>query len=182
MPPRQQPWPTIWLLTDERMGERLWEAIDRLPAQNAGILVRHYSLDEGPRRELAARIAGICSERGITLAIAGDPRLAAEVGAELVHNPSAPTDLPFSRSVHSIEEALSARRGGAALVFVSPVFATRSHPGRRPLSRSEAVHIARAAHVPAIALGGMNARKFELRWRGAFYGWAGIAAWLDDVA
>lgn len=182
MPPRQQPWPTIWLITDERMGERLWQAIERLPVQDAGIVFRHYSLSGRARRELAARIAGICRQRGITLAVAGDPKLAAEVGADLVHNPSAPTELPFSRSVHSADEAESARRDGAALVFVSPVRATRSHPGQRPLSRSEAVHIAGVAQVPAIALGGMNARSFRRRFQGHFYGWAGIDVWLNDDA
>lgn len=182
MPPRQQPWPTIWLITDERMGEQLWEAIDRLPAQDSGILVRHYSLSGAARPELVTRIAGICRERGITLAVAGDPQLAADVGASLVHNPSGPTELPFSRSVHSVEEAESARRDGAALVFVSPVRATRSHPGQRPLSRSEAVQIAGVAQVPAIALGGVDARSFRRRFQGQFYGWAGIDAWLNDDA
>ncbi len=178
MPPRQQPWPTIWLITDERVGEQLWKAIDRLPTQYAGILVRHCSLSDAARRVLAIRIAGICRERGITLAVARDPDLATEVGADLLHNPSAPTDLPFSRSVHSIDEAQSARRDGAALVFVSPVCATRSHPGQRPLGQAEAARIACVAEVPAIALGGMTASKFEKR-RGDFHGWAGIDAWLS---
>ena len=31
-----------WLMTDERMGERLWEAIDRLPSGSGGIVFRHY--------------------------------------------------------------------------------------------------------------------------------------------
>ena len=42
MTDRQRPWPRAWLMTDERMGERLWEAIDRLPVKHSGIVFRHY--------------------------------------------------------------------------------------------------------------------------------------------
>jgi thiamine-phosphate pyrophosphorylase len=66
------------------------------------------------------------------------------------------------------------------LVFVSPVYSTRSHPGRKPLSRSLALRIAKAAGVPAIALGGMNSLKSARLEREGFYGWAGIDAWLGE--
>ncbi len=177
MPPRQKPWPTQWLITDERMGEQLWDAIGRLDARD-GIVLRHYRLDGAARRELADALAKVCRQRGIMLAVAGDSSLATDVRADLVHNSSAPTGTPFSRSVHSVDEAEAARRAGAALVFVSPVNSTRSHPGQEPLSRAQAIRIARVAQVPAIALGGMDPRKFKLRFADDFYGWAGIDAWL----
>jgi thiamine-phosphate pyrophosphorylase len=63
---------------------------------------------------------------------------------------------------------------------VSPVHSTRSHPGQAPLGPAKALRIARAAGVPAIALGGMDAHKFA-RLEG-FHGWAGIDAWLGDEA
>jgi len=63
------------------------------------------------------------------------------------------------------------------LLSVSPIHATRSHPGQRPLGEAAAVEIAKAAGVPAIALGGMTERRFE-GVAGAFHGWAGIDAWL----
>jgi thiamine-phosphate pyrophosphorylase len=61
---------------------------------------------------------------------------------------------------------------------VSPVHETRSHPGRKPLGPELAIEIARAAGIPAIALGGMNAQNFTPLEREGFYGWAGIDAWL----
>ena len=177
---RQRPLPRAWLMTDERMGERLWEAIDRLPIKHAGIVFRHYRSPPDVRAALAGRIADICRRRGLTLAIAADSDLARSLSADLVHNPiEVPTGLPFSRAVHSIDEAAVAKADGAALVFVSPIYPTSSHPGRRPLYRPLASRIAKAGGAPAIALGGMNALKFARLEREGFYGWAGIDAWLN---
>ena len=178
---RQRDWPRAWLMTDERMGERLLTAIDRLP-KHSGIVLRHYSLAQDVRATLARRIADLCHRRSLVLAVAGNQDLAAAVGADLVHNPpEPPLRLPFSRSVHSVDEANAARSAGAALVFVSPVYPTRSHPGEKALGRPLARQIALAAGVPAIALGGMDALKFARLQRDGFYGWAGIDAWLGDA-
>ena len=173
---RHHLWPTTWLMTDERMGDRLWGAVARLP-DGAGIVFRHYSLPSEARTAMAARLAAVAEQRGITLAVARDGELAKRLGAKLVHNP-APRDsgLSFSVSLHSVEEANAAK--GAALAFVSPVFATSSHPERKPLGPTGAGEIARAAGVPAIALGGMDALKFAQLEHEGFYGWAGIDAWL----
>jgi thiamine-phosphate pyrophosphorylase len=113
------------------------------------------------------------------LGVAGDADLAAEVGAQLVHNPRAnPRHLPFSRSAHSRAGALTACRAGASLIFLSPIYETRSHPGRAAMARQLAAQIVAGCAVPVIALGGMNrARIAELEDVG-FYGWAGIDAWL----
>ena len=182
MTARQRDWPRAWLMTDERMGDRLWTAIDRMPIKHSGIVFRHYSLAEDVRGVLARRVADICHRRSMTLAVAGDEELAVTVGAELVHNPhEPPLRLPFSRSVHSIHEAEAARAAQAAIVFVSPIYPTRSHPGEKTLGRPLARRIAEAAGVPAIALGGMDALKFARVQREGFYGWAGIDAWLGDA-
>lgn len=179
MKARQQSWPKMWLMTDERMGDRLWNALDRLPCGEAGIVFRHYSLAPDVRGELAVKVAGLARARELTVGIAGDVDLADHVAADLVHNPARPARaLPFSRSVHNAAEAEMASRLGAALVFVSPVFATGSHPGQQPLGISQAAALARAARVPAIALGGVNERNFPMLGEAGFYGWAGIDAWL----
>ena len=176
---RQTGWPHCWLMTDERMGDRLWAAIDRLPIGDGGVVVRHYQLGHAERTALAERIAGLCRRRGLMLAIARDEELARQLGAQLVHHPDViPDDLPFSRPVHSLAEAEQARIEGAALVFVSPLHATRSHPEAKPLTRDMAKKIVRAAGCPAIALGGMDARKFVRAQKNGFYGWAAIDAWI----
>ena len=179
---RQRDWPRAWLMTDERMGDRLWGAIDRMPIENSGIVFRHYSLAKDVRAIFARRVADICHRRSMALAVARDEELAVTVGADLVHNPPAPPlRLPFSRSVHSIDEAEAARAAQVAIVFVSPIYPTQSHPGEMALGRPLARRIAEAAGVPAIALGGMDALKFARVQREGFYGWAGIDAWLGDA-
>ena len=166
-------------MTDERMGDLLWSSIDRLPGNDAGIVFRHYSRPPEAREQLARRVADIAKRRGFTLAIAGDTDLAVRLGADLVHNPTElPCPLPFSLAVHNVEEAEAARADGAALVFVSPIHPTSSHPEVKPLGKPLALRIAKTAGVPAIALGGMNARKFAGLRRDGFYGWAGIDAWI----
>jgi len=165
-------------MTDERLESRLWEAIDRLPDGQSGIVFRHYATPAEDRRTLARDIAAACRSRAIALAIARDCVLAAELGAALVHNPDGPSALPISMAVHDMADAARARDRGAALIFVSPVHATRSHPGRQPLGPTHAEEIARSAGVPAIALGGMDEHAFAALSAGAFHGWAGIDAWL----
>ena len=175
----QPPWPRDWLMTDERMGERLWDAIGRVPAGSGGIVYRHHSLAPAERLELGIRLAALAQVRKLTLAVARDPLLAKQLGADLVHNPLEPAELPFSVAVHDEREALAAREAGADLVFISPVFQTRSHPGATALGADRASQLAAIAGCPAIALGGMTFGKYwELG--PAFHGWAGIDAWLEN--
>ena len=175
----RQTWPHCWLMSDERMGDRLWEAIDRLPVGDGGVVVRHYSLASAERASLAGQIADICRRRGLTLAIARDLDLARTLEAALVHDPDAVTDtVRFSRPVHNLGEAERARQEGASLAFVSPIHATRSHPGAKPLSRQMAKRIVQVVGCPAIALGGMDARNFVRAQKDGFYGWAAIDAWI----
>lgn len=179
MTARQTVWPRTWLMTDERLGDHLINAIEALP-DGSGVVFRHYSLAPEERRTLAEHVATVCRSRGLPLAVATDVDLARAVGADLVHNPGrALNHFPFSRAVHSLAEAEAAAAAKVSLVFVSPVFATRSHPVGKPLGPELAARIASAAQAPAIALGGMNAQRFaQLQ---GFYGWAGIDAWLGDA-
>lgn len=177
---RQTGWPRCWLMTDERMGDRLWEAIDRLPVGDGAVVVRHYGLSATERDALAERIAAVCDRRGLMLSIARDAELARRLDAALLHHPeSNPGVLPFSRPVHNLAEAHHARDEGADLVFVSPVHETRSHPDAKPLSRDAARRIVRSVGCPAIALGGMDARKFLRAEKDGFHGWAAIDAWIQ---
>jgi len=179
MAANQPPWPRDWLMTDERMGERLWSAIERVPAGAGGIVFRHYTLDPSERRDFGKRVAALALERKLLLSVARDVSLAEQLGAHLVHNPQGATDLPFSRSVHDEREAHAAREAQADLVFVSPLYPTRSHPGAIALGVERATRLAEIAGCPAIALGGMTFGKF---WAlgPAFHGWAGIDAWMED--
>jgi thiamine-phosphate pyrophosphorylase len=181
MAANQSLWPRQWLMTDERIGERLWEAIDRLPRGEGGIVFRHYGLASDVRIMLGTRIANAARERELLLAVAGSALLAERLGAALLHNPDGPASLPISMSVHDEVEAARARALGAALAFISPIHGTRSHPGAPSLGADQAALLARKLDCPAIALGGMNAARFnalEQAYPGQFYGFAGIDCWL----
>ncbi|MCW3797721.1 thiamine phosphate synthase [Sphingomonas sp. BN140010] len=175
-----QRWPTAWLMTDERLADRLWDALAAVADFGGGVMFRHHVTPADERLLLARRVAELAQRRGLTLGIARDAVLAREVGADLVHNPVGDQlELPSSRSVHGEAEALHAAASGAALVFVSPIYPTRSHPGAPALGAENATRLARIAGVPAYALGGMDARKWPKLQRLGFAGWAGVDAWLN---
>ena len=172
MPRRHPPLPSIWLMTDERMGESLWRALARLP-RGSGVVFRHYALPIRERRALFARIARIARERRLLLIRAGDDWLGR--GAMGAHNLRARGIR--TAAAHSRREAIAAIRGGADLLFVSPVFATRSHPGTKALGRVRLGLLIRGLQVPVIALGGMNARRARSLSQFGTHGWAAIDAW-----
>ncbi len=172
---RHPPIPAIWLMTDERMSERLWRALDRLP-RGGGVIVRHYGLAASARRELIRRVAKVARKRGLTLVIAGgDPAFPA-AGAHNRRHSRAPLR---TASAHSRREAIAAVRSGAHAVFASPVFATRSHPGAKALGPVRFGLMIQGLGVPVIALGGMTAKRARHLQRLGSSGWAAIDAWLD---
>ncbi|RZL59593.1 MAG: hypothetical protein EOP65_02680, partial [Sphingomonas sp.] len=67
---------------------------------------------------------------------------------------------------------VAAKRAGATWLFVSPVHATRSHPGAAPLGLRRAVALAQGGR--RIALGGMTAARWLRLRRYGFDGWAAI--------
>ena len=174
MQPSPPAWPTAWLMTDERMGEALGPALARAAGAGAGIVIRHYRSSPQVRRSIAAEVQRLSA----LLAIARDVALAEEMEAALVHNPQEPTALPFSLSVHNENEARAAARRMPALVFVSPVYPTRSHPHSAALGEEAATALARLAGRPAIALGGMDDARGKALMAGRWAGWAGIDCWL----
>jgi thiamine-phosphate pyrophosphorylase len=160
-------------MTDERLGERLFEAIERLPA-DGGIVFRHYSLPAADRRALFDRVKEVAGGR--LLLLAGDAGEAASWDAGGSHGRGPGAGLR-SVPVHSQAEIRAAERCGANLLFLSPVYPTRSHPGARTLGIAGFAWLARRTSLPVIALGGMNpVRGRKLASFGA-YGWAAIDAW-----
>jgi thiamine-phosphate pyrophosphorylase len=167
--PRRQPLPRLWLMTDERQGEGLWDSLERLP-KGSGVVFRHYGLAPAERRRLFGRVRRVARRRRLLL-LAGGSGLRGDGAHGGRHG-------GFSASAHGLQELKAAERSGAKLVFLSPAFPTRSHLGARALGPARFGLIARHARVPVIALGGMDARK--ARRLPHIYGWAGIDAWLSS--
>ena len=177
---RRQPLPRLWLMTDERQGEALWTALERLP-RGSGVIFRHYSLPAAERRALFTRVRRSCARKRLMVVLAGDPGTARAWRARGWHGRGPHrTDLLRTVPAHDLREIRTAERAGAALVLLSPVFSTRSHPGAGSLGPVRFGLIARRSRLPVIALGGMDARR--ARHVPGAYGWAAIDAWSDGSA
>jgi thiamine-phosphate pyrophosphorylase len=160
--PRRQPLPRLWLMTDERQGEGLWDALERLP-KGSGVVFRHYGLARAERRTLFERVRRVAKRRRLLLLAAGRG-----LRGDGVHGGR--HGGLRSASAHNLRELKTAERSGAGLVFLSPVFPTRSHPRERALGPVRFGLIAARAGVPVIALGGVDAQK--ARRLPHIYGWA----------
>jgi thiamine-phosphate pyrophosphorylase len=176
---RRQPLPRLWLMTDERQGETLWNALRRLP-RDSGIVFRHYSLPPADRRALFGEVRKMARRRGLLLLLAGAPGEALAWGADGSHGtgPRSGAGRLRSAPAHDLAGLRAAERSGVDFVFLSLVYPTRSHPGAPALGPRRFDALARATRLPVIALGGMDALK--ARGLHEAYGWAGIDAWSGD--
>ena len=175
-------YPRVWLFTDERQCEKLWTALARLP-RGAGVVFRHYGV--AGRRAFGARVRAVARRRGLAFLVAGTARQARSMRADGQHRPRwAPGGCArggrarglFTATAHGVAELRAAERAGAGLVFLSPVFATTSHPGMRPLGRVRLGLLARHARGPVAALGAVDATRYRsLRTLGVS-AWGGIDA------
>jgi len=160
----------------------------RLP-RGAAVLLR------GAAPEVAQAVALAARARGLVLLIGGAGRAALALGAGLHVPDRAATAhlLPFLRNrrgrwlslaVHGRAGVARARRLRADVALVSPAFPTASHPGASALGPLRWAALARALPCPAVALGGMDARRARRLPRRCCAGWAAIGAWAGaaDVA
>ena len=161
-------YPVRWLMTDERMGDDLWRALRRLPP-GSGIVFRHHATSARERRALFGRVRRIARARRLVL-VAADPPLPCARHGRVKGAATWPA--------HDRREAVAGTRAGAALLFMSPVFATQSHPGAGALGPLGAARLGRGLGLPMIALGGMTERRWRRIAHLGFDGWAAIDAWL----
>jgi thiamine-phosphate pyrophosphorylase len=156
--------PPLWLFTDATRLPDPRAAVAALPRGLCGVVLRHDGAPE--RAALGRQLAALCRARHLALVVAGDGRLARALGAGLHlrggRRPGVPV-LPGGRgrgitsSAHGPAELRRARLSGAAAAFLSPAFATASHPDARPLGAVRWARAARGAGFPVLALGGITA-------------------------
>ncbi|MEY4239472.1 MAG: hypothetical protein RL339_2073 [Pseudomonadota bacterium] len=162
--PQLKPLPEIWLLSDARNDAALETALKRLP-RGSGFVFRHYHLPAAERRARFDRLARIARAHGLCVILSGSAAQARHWGADGSYGAHADATLA---TAHSLRELRRVHR--AAAVLLSPVFATRSHPGAKVLGPLRFRLLAARSPVPVIALGGMTpgaARRLKwLRWSG----------------
>jgi thiamine-phosphate pyrophosphorylase len=163
------------LFTDD--SGRDWVAAARRLPRGSAVVIR--ARDAGARAALFEMLSPL---PGLKLLVADDPALAA--AADGLHLPQARaqeathwrarhSDWIITASAHSLRALMNLAHVDAA--FLSPVFATSSHPGAASLTPVRAAFIAAAAPVPVYALGGITARNAGLL-APAFAGLAAITA------
>lgn len=176
MPARQPPSapvPRLWLMTDARIAGALPRIMAALPPRSA-VVVRPYALGDAADERAVRAFRRIARAKRHLLLLAGRGDARAYDGRHGFGG--CMKGRPLSVPVHDRREAGRARRAGAEVVIVSPVYPTRSHAEARPIGRRGFRSLAAQAGGRAIALGGMDAARFRyLRFDGA-HGWAGIDA------
>ena len=171
--------PVLWLFTDTARLPDPRPAAARLPRGISGVVLRH---DSHPNRVAIGRdLARICRIRGLALVVAGDVRLAAALGAG-VHLRGGRWPGPLrlggivTSSAHSLADLRRARRNGATIAFLSPAFATASHPGEPALGACRWAGLAGRAGLPVAALGGIGGDSVRLLPRARCHGVGAIGA------
>lgn len=159
-------------MTDERLGDALLPSIAALP-RGSGIIFRHYSLNQHARAALFYTVSIFARRHGHMLLLGGPP---IAVPAWQMAGRHGRVRGAVTAPVHSRREAIAAKRAGAELLFVSPVFATESHPDAPALGRVRFGLMIRDLSVPIIALGGINPSRWRSLKAMKIHGWAAISA------
>jgi thiamine-phosphate pyrophosphorylase len=158
---KRYPVPKIVLLSDARNDAVLDRAIARLPRGSA-VVFRHYHLTPPEREARRKQVARLCRLHRVALIMAGEG-----------YGPARSLKRRSLRlaTAHSLREIGEAVRVGADAVLLSPVFATRSHPGGKVLGPVRFLLMARQSPLPVIALGGMTPARAHIL---PVHGWAAI--------
>lgn len=154
----QAPFSLAFLTDAARISDPL--IVARALPEGSGVILRDYDM---PRREgLARRLQTVCAARGLHLLIGADEGLARRIGAAGVHWPRwrQPQALPgmiTTAACHNEDELDRAADAGVSAAFLSPVFATASHPGAAALSIQRFQSLTAKARLPVLGLGGVTA-------------------------
>jgi thiamine-phosphate pyrophosphorylase len=148
--------PPLWLFTDEARMPCLRRVLERLPPGLCGVVFRHDSAPD--RAGLLRAVARVCRARRLALSVAGDLAGPAFAGRHLRGGRARGRrgGAFLTSSAHDRRELVRARRAGARLVFVSPAFATTSHPSAGPIGAVRWSALTRRAGLGVLALGGLS--------------------------
>jgi thiamine-phosphate pyrophosphorylase len=153
--------PPLWIFTDRERLPDPRAALTLLPKGLCGVVYRPGGAVDPV---VASGVMRVCRQRRFAMVVAGDPREAARLHAgrhlsrgwrSRPRGLRKPGDL-VTASAHGWSELVGARRSAVDAVFLSPVFATASHPGAPGLGVARWGAMARGAGRPALALGGVT--------------------------
>ena len=166
------PDPALLLVTDRHQARLPLADIVRaaLAAGCRWMSVREKDLSDGDQIALALTLLPIARRHDARLTLHGDAALAKACGSDGVHLPAG-GDPAASRallgpdkligvSLHTVTEAEAIDPGVVDYAIAGPAFETPSKPGYGPeIGHKGLAEIARAAPVPVLAIGGLNATR-----------------------
>ena len=179
------PDPPLLLVTDRRQARRPLPAVVAAALSSGArwVSLREKELPEDEQIVLARRLLPSVRAAGARLLLHGEAALAKLAGTDGVHLPSGADPaaarklLGMSKligvSIHTVNEAEAIDPRWVDYALAGPAFETPSKPGYGPeIGRKGLAEITRAARVPVLAIGGINAARIgELVAAGA----AGVA-------
>jgi thiamine-phosphate pyrophosphorylase len=132
------------------------------------VSLREKDLSEDDQIALAETLLPIARRHGACLTLHGDAALARASGIDGVHLPAGSDPIAARKmlgpvkligvSIHTVTEAEAIDRNVVDYAIAGPAFETPSKPGYGPeIGRKGLSEIARAAPVPVLAIGGLNA-------------------------
>lgn len=182
--------------TDRKKVKNFEQVIKTLP-KNSIIIIREYDLDEESREIFAKNIISLARPRGLKILAAKSFSLARKIKADGVHfsdrdilplqffkKKSFPKNFIFSFAAHDFRVLNKIK---ADMIFLSPIFATSSHPDTKPLGLRNLAKISlktRKAHYfspPVYALGGVNAQNLKSLRKLGIHGFAAIDLFSKDL-
>lgn len=175
--------PALVLFTDDERDQDWVAAVKALPRGSA-VVLRHR--EAKARGALGRLLRPVCRARGVLLLVADDVALALRLRADGVHLPQARMaraqglrgqGLLLTAAAHDVAAVREARRLGVDAVFVSPAFATASHPGREALGPTRLAALAGQA-TSAYALGGVETKTIRRLSAHRIVGIGLIGGWL----
>jgi 8-oxo-dGTP diphosphatase len=139
-------------------------------------------------RGLALKILPLIRDHDARLIINSDIVLAQEIGADGVQLTARQLDEITERpevqwcaaSCHNAQELRRAVELGCDFALLSPVMATKSHPGMPQLGWKKFSAIAAGSAIPVYALGGLTRADMETAWKNGAHGIALLSqAWIS---
>ena len=159
-------------------------AVARALPKGAALIYRHFGAND--RKDIARQLRAISAENGLQFLVGQDVVLAETVDADGVHIPE--RELTAAKKIreqysgwivtaaaHSLDAVRKCAAADLDACIVSPVFASDSISAKNPLGVLKLTEMVKAAPIPIIALGGINANTAEKLLGSGVAGLAGVS-------
>lgn len=183
----------VYLVTDRSFlnGRSIEKCVEEAIVGGCGIVqLREKHINSQEFYSYAVRLRGVTRHYGVPLIINDRLDIAMAVGADGVHIGQDDLELSVVRSligkdkiigvsVHNLETALYAARGGADYLGVGAMFATATKHDALSTSLEELVSIRKNVGIPIIAIGGINKTTISALYETGIDGVAVVSAILQ---